>query len=66
MGQLEIEKKLSVFRVKIVVFGQFYAKYFNKNQFHYAQIVLHYELQLVQTGKLGNTRCLKDNANVIT
>ena len=43
MGELEIEKKMSNFKVKIVVFGQFYAKYFNKNQFHYAQIVLHCE-----------------------
>ena len=35
------EKKLCNFRVKIVVFEQFYAKYFLKKQFHYAQIVLH-------------------------
>ena len=39
-GELEIEKKMCIFRVKIDVFGQFYAKYFHKKQFHYAQTVL--------------------------
>ena len=37
------EKKLCIFRVKIDVFGQFYAKYFHKKQFQYAQIVLQCE-----------------------
>ena len=37
------EKKLRIFRLKIDVFGQFYAKYFHKKQFHYAQIVLQCE-----------------------
>ena len=37
------EKKLCIFRVKIVVFGQFYAKYFHKKQFDYAQTLLHCE-----------------------
>ena len=37
------EKKMCIFRVKLVVFGQFYAKYFHKKQCHYAQIVLHCE-----------------------
>ena len=60
------EKKLNILRVKIVIFGQFYAEYFHKNQFHYAQIVLHCERQQVQTGKLCSPRCLRDNANVIT
>ena len=60
------EKKFCVFRVKIVLFGQFYANYFHKKQFNYAQIVLHCEWQQVQTDKMCNTRCLRDNANVIT
>ena len=44
-GELEIEKKIDgrVRNREIVVFGQFYAKYFHKKQFHYAQIVLHCE-----------------------
>ena len=42
-GRVKNREKMSVFRVKIVVFGQFYAKYFKENQLHYAQIVLHCE-----------------------
>ena len=58
------EKKLCIFRIKIVVFGQFYAKYFHEKQFHNAQIVLHYDWQQLHTGKLYNTRCFR--ATVIT
>ena len=66
-GRVRNREKNCVFlEKKIVVFGQFYAKYFHKKQFHHAQIVLRCEWQQVQTGKLCNTRCLRDNANVIT
>ena len=37
------ERKLFIFRVKIDVFGQFYAKNFHKKQFLYAQIVFQCE-----------------------
>ena len=59
-------KKLCILRVKIVVFGQFYAKNFRKKQIHYEQIILPFEWQQMQTRKLCYTRCLRDNANVIT
>ena len=39
-GRVKNREKMCIFRVKIVVFGQFYAKYFHKKQFHYAKIVL--------------------------
>ena len=43
-GRVRNREKNCVFLEKeIIVFGQFYAKYFHKKQFHYAQIVLHCE-----------------------
>ena len=60
------EKNCILLEKELFFFGQFYAKYFNKKQFHCAQNVLHCERQQVQTSKLCNTRCSRDNANVIT
>ena len=42
-GRINIEETHVFFRVKIAIFGQFYAKDFHKKQIHYAKIVLHCE-----------------------
>ena len=44
----------------------FMQKNFRKKQIDYEQIILLFEWQQMQTRKLCYTRCLRDNANVIT